>query len=161
MVGAKRAVWLDPWPHILEERRKKDLDRWDEVWEGVLHMVPPPAFDHVIVLGAERSKLVADGWVNGGPNLVVEIWSPNDDTYAKLPFYAGLGVDEVLVIDREPRNPELFHLVDHAYHIASQDPKGWLYFRTFPIAIRLTPERSVEVQDRNSPSLDVHALALD
>jgi Uma2 family endonuclease len=31
---------------LLDERRAKDLDRADELWEGVLHMVPPPLGDH-------------------------------------------------------------------------------------------------------------------
>ena len=31
--------------------------------------------------------------------VVVEVVSPRDETYAKLPFYAARGVDEVLVVD--------------------------------------------------------------
>src|SRR5437870_7090792 len=30
----------------LEIRRKHELDRWDEMWDGVLHMVPPPELGH-------------------------------------------------------------------------------------------------------------------
>ena len=33
-------------PHLLEARRRMGGDRWDEVWEGVLHMVPPPSGRH-------------------------------------------------------------------------------------------------------------------
>jgi Uma2 family endonuclease len=33
-------------PHLLEERRRMGGDRWDEVWEGELHMVPPPSGRH-------------------------------------------------------------------------------------------------------------------
>lgn len=35
--------------------------------------------------------------------VVVEILSPDDETYAKLPFYAGHGVDEILVVDPSAR----------------------------------------------------------
>lgn len=35
--------------------------------------------------------------------VVVEILSPDDETWEKLPFYARAQVDEVLVIDRENR----------------------------------------------------------
>lgn len=31
---------------FLEERRLAGDDRWDEMWEGVLHMVPPPSDRH-------------------------------------------------------------------------------------------------------------------
>ncbi len=35
--------------------------------------------------------------------LVVEIVSPNDDTWKKLPFYAERGVDELLIVDPRER----------------------------------------------------------
>ena len=38
-----RAVILEVPEALLEERRRTGADRWDEVWEGTLHMVPPPA----------------------------------------------------------------------------------------------------------------------
>ena len=41
-----RAVWLQPDPSYLEERQRLGLDRRDEVWDGVLHMVPPPVSRH-------------------------------------------------------------------------------------------------------------------
>ena len=41
-----RAVLLDVPLSLLEERRRKGHDVWDEVWEGVLHMVPPPSGLH-------------------------------------------------------------------------------------------------------------------
>jgi len=41
-----RAVWLDVPEWFLEERRKLGHDRKDEVWDGVIHMVPPPALVH-------------------------------------------------------------------------------------------------------------------
>src|SRR5262245_12101380 len=49
MLPAMRAIVLDaandPW---LEERRRLDLDRCAEVWDGVLHVVPPANFDHQV-----------------------------------------------------------------------------------------------------------------
>jgi Uma2 family endonuclease len=41
-----RAVMLEVPPHLLEERRRLGVDRWDEMWSGELHMVPPPAERH-------------------------------------------------------------------------------------------------------------------
>ena len=52
---------------LLAERRSRGLDRRDELWDGVLHMVPPPGDAHqglstepVMVLGplAKRRRLV-------------------------------------------------------------------------------------------------------
>ena len=36
---------------LLDERRAKGADRWDEMWEGELHMVPPPSDRHQEVAG--------------------------------------------------------------------------------------------------------------
>ena len=41
---------LDPYAYeldaLIERRRVSGLDRLDEVWEGVLHIVPAPTFEH-------------------------------------------------------------------------------------------------------------------
>ena len=131
----------DP-PHelqaLMERRRRAGLDRLDEVWEGVLHMVPAPSHAHANVaqqlaelLGplARRAGLeatmhefnlgegendfrVPDGGLHrpgaGGTwhptaALVVEIVSPGDETWQKLPFYAKQRVEEVLIVDPQER----------------------------------------------------------
>jgi len=44
---------LDPQPHelqeLLEHRQRSGLHRLDEVWEGVLHMVPAPSGPHAYI----------------------------------------------------------------------------------------------------------------
>ena len=128
---------LDPPPaaleQLLEERTRLDLDRRDEVWDGVLHVIPPPSHAHellathlVRLLGpyADKAGLELTGGVGIGTGkesyrvpdlalhrpgaaeqwhptaaLVVEIVSPNDETWDKLPFYAARQVDELLIVD--------------------------------------------------------------
>jgi Uma2 family endonuclease len=46
----------------------------------------------------------------GGPDLVVEIVSPDDSSREKRSFYAKIGVREMLVIDRAPWAVELYRL---------------------------------------------------
>ena len=59
---------LDVPESLLDERRRLGLDVFDEMWEGVLHMVPPPSGEHqclgseliaVFVGAAKRRGLVA------------------------------------------------------------------------------------------------------
>jgi len=49
-LGAMPTLVLDPQPseigELLERRRAARADRWDEVWNGVLHMIPPPSVNH-------------------------------------------------------------------------------------------------------------------
>jgi len=46
----------------------------------------------------------------GGPDFVVEILVPGDMSRDKLPFYASIGTREVLVLDRDPWQLELYQL---------------------------------------------------
>jgi Uma2 family endonuclease len=145
-----KAVVLEVDPALLEERRRLGIDRWDEMWEGVLHMVPPPSDRHqhvgtelLLVLGplAKQRGLVvryetgvfragtdndyrvpdlvfaeparrAERGIEGGAELVVEIRSPGDESYAKLSWYAALGVREMLVVDPATMAAELFRGVE-------------------------------------------------
>lgn len=140
---------LDAPVALLEERRRTGANKRDEMWEGVLHMVPPPSSEHqafgtdlLLVIAplakarglrplyetgvfrpgssdrdyrvpdlvfARPEQVVARG-VEGACELVIELVSPGDETYDKLPFYAEVGVREVLVIDPRARTVELFAL---------------------------------------------------
>ena len=48
----------------------------------------------------------------GGPDLAVEVISPDDQAREKIPFYAKIGVRELLLIDRNPWQLELLRNVD-------------------------------------------------
>jgi Uma2 family endonuclease len=145
-IATVRAVMLEVPQALLDERHARGADRWDEMWEGELHMVPPPSEEHQAVGTAllvafaplaEARQLVAryetglfrpdvdDDYkvpdqvyarpelrsargIEGSASLVVEILSPNDETYQKLDWYAAVGVGEVLVIEPLTRRVELF-----------------------------------------------------
>lgn len=134
---------------LLERRRRSGLDRFDEVWEGVLHMVPGPSGAHSLVEWqlahllrplAERAGLHAGGQFNLGESeedfrvpdgglhrtppsgtwhptaaLVVEIVSPGDESWEKLPFYAAHHVDEVLIVDPQEHSVSWLELEDGEY----------------------------------------------
>ena len=135
---------------LLERRRRAGADRLDEVWQGVLHMVPGPSFEHALIsqqlaelLGpparaagllaamsefnigeSEHDFRVPDGglhrpgasgvWLSTAA-LVVEILSPGDESWQKLPFYAAHDVDEVLIVDPAERTVAWLGLREGAY----------------------------------------------
>jgi Uma2 family endonuclease len=134
------SVGLD---ELLERRHRSGLDRLDEVWEGVRHMVPAPSGEHADIaqqlavildgparragfvpamhefnLGAsEHDFRVPDGGLHrkrprgvwqSTAALVVEIVSPGDESWEKLPFFARHSVDEVVVV--EPSEPAVHWL---------------------------------------------------
>lgn len=59
-----------------------------------------------------------------GAELVVEVRSPDDESYARLGFYAGLGVREVLVLHPADRRAEMFRLVGDRLLPVSADADG-------------------------------------
>jgi Uma2 family endonuclease len=153
-----RTLVLDPptagLEQLLERRRRSGLDRLDEVWEGVLHMVPAPNFAHgdlesqlhtILRPFAQQANLTMIGQSNLGESehdfrvpdsalhrpgasgawhptaaLVVEIVSPNDETWEKLPFYAAHNVDEVLIVDPAKCSIDWLTLRDGEYRPAQR-----------------------------------------
>ena len=135
---------------LLERRRRSGLDRLDEVWQGVRHVVPAPSGEHAEItqqlaellggparaaglvpamgefnLGeSEHDYRVPDGGVHRvrprgvwlpTAALVVEIVSPGDESWEKLPFYARHLVDEVLIVDPPERSVQWLALLDGDY----------------------------------------------
>ncbi len=185
----------------LARRRKLGLDHWDEMWEGVLHMAPAPAFEHqriqtllagflvplfttkgrgTIVVGVNvfndaspsedyripdfsyiapghESLVRSDGIHGEGLDAVIEIRSPGDETYDKLPFFARIGVREVVVVDRDSKRPEVFRLTGDHYLAIAPDREGWIMSEVLKVRLRCvsgTPA-SVEIEDGEDPNLRV------
>ena len=65
-----------------------------------------------------------------GAELVVELYSPGDESYAKLPFYASLGITEALIIHRD-RRFELFRLDDAGAYQPVDDGRSTVLGVTF------------------------------
>ncbi|PZS10435.1 MAG: hypothetical protein DLM64_08530 [Solirubrobacterales bacterium] len=136
MVGV-RVLLPDPPPapfdELLKQRERWGADRWDEVWEGVLHMNPPPSHEYerlVIRLGylltphAQAAGLELTGGVGIGekddyraPDLALHrrgaapIWHPT----------AALAV-EILSPGDETRKKLPFYAVHHVDELLIVDP---------------------------------------
>lgn len=80
----------------------------------------------LVLVSAERADINHGEYFEGAPDAVVEIFSPGDETYDKLPFYEELGVPEVWIIHRDTKAPEI-HLLKRG-KLKKQKPtsEGWL-----------------------------------
>jgi Uma2 family endonuclease len=58
--ASMRAVVLSVSREEIRERRARGADRWDELWEGELHMVPPPGWHHQSLVGDLTVFLAAE-----------------------------------------------------------------------------------------------------
>jgi len=138
---------------VLEQRRRTGADQYDEMWNGVLHIMPVPNREHqdlewgletylrfhwgrphgnkvyhqinlsppggwpddyripdLVMLTPRHFDADHNEYFEGAVDAVVEIRSPDDETYDKLPFYEELGVAEAWVIDRDTKEPEIYLL---------------------------------------------------
>ncbi|MBI4605797.1 MAG: Uma2 family endonuclease [Planctomycetes bacterium] len=189
-----RAVLLEVSPEDLERRRKLGLDRWDEMWEGVLHMAPAPNVPHQRVqrdLGSflssllcrqgrgellngvnvfndssvesdyripdhsfvrsGRESLIEENGIHGAPDAVIEIRSPEDESYAKLPWFAALGVREAIIIQRDSKETEVYRLAGSQYFAVAPDKDGWVTSEVMRVRFRAVagekPQLAVEDLD--------------
>ena len=81
----------------------------------------------LVLTTPDRFHLDKGEYMVGAPLVVVEVRSPRDETYEKFPFYAGLGVPEVWVFDRDTKVPEVHRLGSSAIYVPlAVDSDGWL-----------------------------------
>jgi Uma2 family endonuclease len=171
-----RALVLEPSQEWLDDRRRRGADVRDEVWDGVLHMVPQPsthhqrlALDLAIVLTpladtrglqvwhetallrpsdperdyrvpdvmCARPAICTERGIEGDAELVVEVRSPKDESYEKLPFYESLGVREVWILEPKTRACDVFVLRGGALHLLSPDASGALRSEALGLAMRV------------------------
>lgn len=129
---------------VLAERERRGLDKWDEMWEGVLHLVRPPTGRHqraenelwlalrpaarrqdwlittdtgifaadddykVPDIAIYTPEAASERGVDGPPEVVVEVRSPGDEPYEKVPWYLVRGAKAVLIVDRDTLGLELY-----------------------------------------------------
>lgn len=81
----------------------------------------------LVLLAPDRFHIDKNEYMVGPPLVVVEIHSPGDEAYDKFPFYAGLGVPEVWVFDRDTRVPELHEMTTGpGYRVLAAGGDGWV-----------------------------------
>jgi Uma2 family endonuclease len=175
---------------LIQERKRKGIDLFDEVWEGMYVMPSMPSNAHQLLVGdlddifravvgkAELGKSypganVSDrrkGWDDnyripdvvvvlndcravdctthfcGGPDFLVEVQSPGDDTEEKVPFYGKIGVRELLIVHRDKRTLGLLRLEGEELILVKPsllDGKEWLVSAVLPLAFRRTVVKGV------------------
>jgi len=65
--------------------------------------------DTMVFLAGNPAKLCGTHYC-GGPDLALEVLSPDDKSREKLDFYALIGTREVIILDRDPWQLELYQL---------------------------------------------------
>ena len=111
---------MAPAPHSRHSRLGVELTRLMLPLAEAAGLVGMDPFN----LGEPDDYRVPDhGWLRDEPNstylptaaIVVEILSPDDETFEKLPFYAAHEVDEVIIVDPMAQRVRIFALAYGRY----------------------------------------------
>jgi Uma2 family endonuclease len=102
--------------------------------------------DLTFVAAGREGIFCQDGVRAGGPDAVIEIRSPGDDTYEKLPFYATIGTREVIIVDRDTKQAEIHRLVGDALTRLEPDSEGWLRSEAMQVRFRRTDARPARLR---------------
>ncbi len=190
----------DPWlkRRLLRGRRARDVDRFDEVWNGVYILAAPFDNDHqrlvaglsfllhdalgrtgsvdvrlnIVVSDREHgwrrnyripdvalryhdsvSRIRETHWL-GGPDFLIEVVSRGDRSRKKRPFYAKIGVREMMVVDRDPWAVELYRLDEGELKLVGKstvEDSQPVASEVVPLAFRLVagdPTPRIEVEHR-------------
>jgi Uma2 family endonuclease len=124
------------------------INVFNEASSSLDYRIPDLTF---VAAGHER-LLARDGIRGGGPDAVIEIGSPSDETYDKLPFFAGLGVREVIVVHRDTLEPEIYRLAGSQYLAVQMDADGWLRSDVLKVGLKREDSGRLVIQDLEDPS---------
>jgi Uma2 family endonuclease len=94
--------------------------------------------DVVVVLKNSRAVNCETHWL-GGPDFLIEIQSPGDETELKIPFYSQIQVRELLIIHRDSRHLRLFRHDGQQLVLVQPSPYQagkWLVSEVVPFAFR-------------------------
>ena len=94
--------------------------------------------DVVVVLNDSRAVDCTTHWM-GGPDFLIEIQSPRDDTEEKIPFYSGIQVRELFIIHRDTRELRLYRHDGQQLALVAPvtiEGKEWLASAVVPLAFR-------------------------
>lgn len=88
---------------------------------------PVPVQPDIFFVSAERRDIIAEDYVEGAPDLVVEILSPGNwlyDRKEKMEAYAAAGVPEYWIVDHRTRSIEVFQLEGETFALLGKFEAG-------------------------------------
>jgi Uma2 family endonuclease len=100
----------------------------------------------VLVVLKNSHCIDLDSHIYGGPDFVVEIQNPGDDTEEKIPLYSKIRVQELLIVHRDKRRLRLFRHDGEQLILVkpSEGPGGrWLVSEVLSLAFRRVLVRGI------------------
>ena len=184
-----RAIMSAVSDDLLAWRTRTGVDRFDEMWPGVLHLNRAPDGDHqllqddlrewlkhwwarphqakamcqrnvarpeewphnyripdIVLISPDRQHFDVGDYIAGPPLVVIEIRSPDDESYEKLPFYAEIGIPEVWILDQDSESTDILISSEDNYTSAPPDDQGWTTSPATKVMMRFSADRRLTVR---------------
>ena len=125
------------WPGLGEVRAGVNVSDREADWRSN-YRIP----DVAVFLNGGNARNLGTHWL-GGPDFAVEIISTYDRTLEKIPFYASIGMRELLLVGREPLRLELLRLEGgRLTAVAQSSPErpDVIASQVVPLTFRLLPD---------------------
>ena len=138
------------WPGLGKVRPGVNVSDREENWQ-FNYRVP----DVAVFLDGGRARNCGTHWC-GGPDFLVEVLSRLDSVRDKWPFYAAIGVREILLINREPWELEIWRPRDYELQLAahaSLEKTDAIECSVLPLQLRIVagvPRPRIEVTCKTS-----------
>ena len=111
----------------------------------------------LVLLTPDRFHIDKCDYMAGAPLVCVEIFSPGDESYEKLPFYASLGVPEVWIVHRDTKAPTIFVLAAGSYSKIEPEAEGWFVSPATGIGLRRTESNTLKIRIQGKVEAEIPA----
>ncbi|MBI5851470.1 MAG: Uma2 family endonuclease [Planctomycetes bacterium] len=123
-LGGELLHWLKL--HWARGQSRRVLTEVDVSRPGIPNWTKDFRCPDLVVLTGDDRAIDRVTHFEGGPSVVIEIRSPSDESYDKLPFYAAIGCKEIWIVDRDSRASEIYAVDDGEAVRKPADADGWL-----------------------------------
>ena len=135
LIGGELVMSPSPTPvhQRISHRLNRALDRYvEENALGEIFYAPMDVYlsetdtpqPDILFIAKERLDIIGEKYINGAPDVVMEILSPStayNDLKKKKRLYEVSGVKEYWIVDPEAREIEVYTLVDGAYELFERE----------------------------------------
>jgi Uma2 family endonuclease len=105
----------------------------------------------IILMKPDCFHIVKRTHLEGAPTVVIEIYSPGDESYDKLPWYLELGVPEVWIIHRDTLQPEIYVRKRSRWAMVKAAAEGWITSPETGVEMRRAPSGKLGIRMRGDP----------
>lgn len=101
----------------------------------------------ITLLTRKRFHINKGEYLEGAADAVIEIHSPGDETYDKIPFYEKVGTPELWIIHRDTKKPEVYLLKRGKLRLQAIPSSGWVASPLTGLEMKATRQGKLAIRE--------------